>query len=115
MGTPTSPTLKKRERLLHLLAEGHTVKHAAAEIGVHRGTVYDWRNANKDFKAAWDEALESGTQTMEQEARRRAVDGMDKPVFQGGRLVGTVREYSDTLLIFLLKGRRPDMYRERFE
>jgi hypothetical protein len=29
--------------------------------------------------------------------------------------VGFIQEYSDTLLIFLLKGLRPEKYRERFE
>jgi hypothetical protein len=43
---------------------------------------------------------------------RRGVTGYDKPVYQQGRLVGTVREYSDTLLIFALKARAPDRYRE---
>ena len=28
---------------------------------------------------------------------------------------GTVRRYSDVLLIFLLKGLRPEQYRERYE
>ena len=50
---------------------------------------------------------------FQEEAHRRAVQGIEKPVYQGGRLVGTVREYSDTLLIFLLKGLRPERYKER--
>jgi hypothetical protein len=52
---------------------------------------------------------------LEQEARRRAHDGVRKPVYQGGKRVGYIQEYSDTLLIFLLKGLRPEKYRERFE
>ncbi len=47
------------------------------------------------------------------EAVRRAVEGTEKPVYQQGRLVGHVQEYSDTLLIFLLKGRRPEKYGEK--
>ena len=30
-----------------------------------------------------------------------------RPVFQGGELGGMVRDYSDTLMIFTLKDRRP--------
>ena len=45
-------------------------------------------------------------------ARRRAAEGTLKPVYQGGKLVGEIREFSDTLLIFLLKGKRPEVYRE---
>jgi hypothetical protein len=35
-------------------------------------------------------------------------------VFYQGEKVGTVQKYSDTLLIFLMKGVRPEKYRERF-
>jgi hypothetical protein len=36
-------------------------------------------------------------------------------VFYQGIQTATVRKYSDTLLIFLLKGRKPERYRERVE
>jgi hypothetical protein len=36
-------------------------------------------------------------------------------VFYQGQQFATVRKYSDTLLIFLLKGRKPERYRERVE
>lgn len=49
---------------------------------------------------------------MENEARRRAVEGTLRPVFHGGAQVGEVREYSDTLLIFLLKAHDPK-YRDK--
>jgi hypothetical protein len=38
-----------------------------------------------------------------------------KPVFQNGEQVGVIREYSDTLLIFLLKGHRPERFKDRRE
>ena len=37
------------------------------------------------------------------------------PGTQRGRQVGRIREYSDVLLIALLKGKRPDTFRERYE
>ena len=55
-----------------------------------------------------------GTDALEDEALRRAFHGSERPVFQGKELVGYVRDYSDTLLIFMLKARRPEKYRERF-
>src|SRR5574337_1699712 len=66
-----------------------------------------------DFSAAWDAALELGTDSLEDEAVRRAHEGTLKPVYQGGKKVGTIREYSDTLLIFMLKARRPERFKER--
>jgi len=50
---------------------------------------------------------------LEDEAIRRAHDGTMKPVFHGGKKVGEVREYSDKLLIFLLKGCKPEKYAVR--
>ena len=52
---------------------------------------------------------------LEPEAIRRAVDGVEKAVYYRGAQVGVEREYSDTLLIFLLKGWKADRYTERRE
>ncbi len=60
-----------------------------------RGAMYLWRREDPDFAEAWDEALEEGTDLLEDEARRRAMAG------------------SDHLLMFILKSRRPAQYRER--
>lgn len=43
---------------------------------------------------------------------RRAREGVDEPVFYQGDECGSVRKYSDTLAIFLLKGAMPEKYRE---
>ncbi len=47
---------------------------------------------------------------IESEAHRRAVDGVDVPVFHGGVQVGAIRRYSDALLALLLKRWRPHVY-----
>jgi hypothetical protein len=82
-----------------------------AEVG--RTTAYLWRNSDNDFAKAWDAALERGTDALEDEAVRRGHEGTEKPVYQGGKLVGTVREYSDTMLTIMLKARRPDRFKDR--
>ena len=64
------------------------------------------------FAAAWDDVVLRTTELMEVEAVRRGMVGVEKPVFQQGRQVGTIREYSDLLLMFMLKSRRPEVYRE---
>ena len=86
---------------------------AAARAGISRRTVYDWREGDAEFARAWDTAVDAGTDRLEDEALRRAAKGTLRPVYQGGKRVGTVREYSDTLLIFSLKGRRPEKYKDR--
>jgi hypothetical protein len=105
-------TQEKRLLFLESLALGNTVERAAESASVSARIVYEHRNTDAEFAAAWERALEAGTQVMEQEAFRRAVQGTTKPVVSGGQIIAWVREFSDTLLIFLLKARRPHIYRE---
>lgn len=76
-------------------------------------TAYNWRSENSEFAQQWEIAKEAGVDALEDEARRRAFEGTAKPVFHQGVECGTIQEYSDTLTIFLLKGARPEKYRER--
>lgn len=76
-------------------------------------TAYNWREEDPEFAAAWDKAKAIGLDALEDEATRRAFEGTEKPVFHLGSECGTIREYSDTLTIFLLKGGKPEKYRER--
>ncbi|MDG9966943.1 terminase [Achromobacter mucicolens] len=85
---------------------------SAAAVGASRSVVYEWRMADEEFAKAWDQAIRVATLGLEDEARRRAQDGVDEPVFYLGAECGTVRKYSDTLLIFLLKA-HDHKYREK--
>lgn len=87
----------------------------ARETGLDRCLAYDWRKADPAFAAAWAAALAIGLDALEDEALRRAKEGTLKPVFHAGEECGAVREYSDTLAIFLLKGGKPEKYRDRLQ
>jgi hypothetical protein len=90
----------------------HLVSEAAKIAGVGRRTVYDRRAKDSKFARAWAEVEERSTELLEREAYRRAAEGVERPVYSKGELVDHVREYSDQLLMFLLRSRRPDVYRE---
>jgi hypothetical protein len=90
------------------------VSQAAAAAGIGRRTHYGWIN-DPEYATAFDDAMEEASDVLEAEAWRRAKDGVDEPVFYQGIECGAVRKYSDTLLIFLLKGARPEKYRERVD
>lgn len=107
----TQFTLKRREDFLAALAEGNTVTTAARLVGMSRRAVYKTRVADPDFAAEWDSSFDEGADVIEQEAIRRAVQGVDKPVYQGGIEVGVVREYSDSLLALVLKTKKKE-YRD---
>lgn len=92
------------------------VAAAARAANISSATAYHLRNADDDFRQAWDDAMEDSIDTMEEEARRRAVDGVEEPVFgKDGEIVGYKQRYSDTLLTFLLKGRRRNVFGDKQE
>lgn len=91
------------------------VDKACQSANVDRSTFYDWLKADPDYKAAFEAAQERTTRMLEDEAFRRAFDGVDEPVFHQGQECGKIRRYSDTLLIFLLKAQNPAKYREKFD
>jgi hypothetical protein len=64
------------------------------------------------FKELEAEARENAIDLLEQEAVRRARDGIDKPIVYQGKVVSTFKEYSDTLMNTLLRAERPSKYRE---
>lgn len=103
----------RMQLILDILASGMSVKAAAAAAGVDRTTALRWKNEDPEFRKAWEDAVEAGADVLEDEAFRRARDGVQKPVYQGGELVGHVQEYSDTLMQLLLRGRRPGRYKDR--
>ena len=100
-----------RKKFLENLAETGVVTHSARAAGVSKTAVHISRRRDSKFAQAWDRALDSATDRLENEAVRRAVDGVEEPVYQGGKQVGTITRYSDTLLIFLLKANR-DKFRQ---
>lgn len=113
-GEKRSPDFE--EKFLDGLRKGLTPKEAAECIGIDRSTAFLWKRDSDDFRQRWEAAIDEGTDLLEKEARRRAVDGVEEPVFYQGVVCGGVQRYSDTLLTLMLKGRRPGVYNtERHE
>ena len=117
-GTPKKtkgrPPKGWRRRFLEEFARCGVATFAAKHAGVSTTTLYRAKKADSSFAEAYERAIEESVDCLELEARRRAVDGNDKPVFHNGKKVGSIREYSDTLLIFLLKANRPAKYRDNY-
>lgn len=97
------------------MAECGILTDAAEMAGVDRVTVWRRRQTDPEFATAVDEAIDMASDKLEREARRRAIDGVEEPIYQGGQLVGTRLVFSDSLLSLLLKGRRKRVFAERVE
>ena len=85
-----------------------TVAKACEVARVARSEHYRWLR-NRRYAARFREAEEHAIQALETEARRRAMVGIEKPIFYKGHAVTYVRAFSDGLLMFLLKAKRPDI------
>lgn len=84
----------KKKFLEGYVATG-TITGGALFAGIRRGTVYDWLDASEAFKADFEAVKDEVADKLEQEAIRRALST------------------SDTMLIFLLKGQRPEKYGDK--
>lgn len=84
------------ERWLLAFEETGNVGRACKVCGISRQTAYKHRELFPDFAVKWDELREQHTDEIEQVAVERALSAK-----------------SDVMLIFLLKSRRPEVYRER--
>lgn len=111
----TKKTPERMQLFLDRLEAGDTIGVASDAADVSYVSVYEWRKTDSVFAEAWEAAVEKGIDKFEQEVRRRAFEGVEKPVFQGGLEVGRVREFSDTLAVLTMKGRRKKVYADRVE
>ena len=98
-----------------MLSQTAHVTRSSQAAMIDRTYIYHRRAVDPEFNELFEQALTKGRETLLEEAQRRAFDGYEKPVFQGGMRVGIVREYSDSLAQFLLKGYMPKLFKERTE
>jgi hypothetical protein len=105
-------TSRAREAFLTHLAQTSNVTESAELVGMSRRGIYDVRERDEAFRQSWDEAVEIATDLLEKEARRRALDGWEEPVFYRGEEIGKTRLYSDRMLELLLKAHRPDRFKD---
>ena len=113
-------TRDRQKRFLEALAETGVVSLAAAIAGTSRTRVYELRKKNAAFAKRWEDAEERAADALEAEAWRRAVAGVPEPLVSAGKMVRdddgqplAIRRYSDTLMIALLKARRPNQFKDR--
>jgi hypothetical protein len=131
---------RTRAKLLAHFADTGRIDLACSAVGVSRDTHYEWLKKDPDYKAEFDVARDRAVDLLEAEAWRRGKDGVPEPVIHAGRRVVETIEvaelgedgkptgrtvkvdrdlfivrYSDQLLMFLLKGRKREVYGDRVE
>ena len=131
-----------REPFLAALREYPVFGFACEAVGIDRSTMWRHRDKDPEFADACEQAMEAGIDKAEKEAFRRGVHGWHEPVIDKGRLAWayqrkvdedgvesyspvlddngqpvplTVKKHSDSLLQFVLKGRRRSTYGDKTE
>jgi hypothetical protein len=86
-----------KSMFLASLSETGNVSASCRFAGISRQAAYEARKDDAVFAQGWGDAIEEGTDALEEIARKRA------------------KTESDTLLIFLLKAHRPKIYRDNLK
>lgn len=117
-------TIQKQAAFLEAFAVTGNISKAAKAAGVCRTSTNKWRK-QPGFQARMDEAHAAAHVEVMKEVRRRAINGVQKPVMNKGQPVYVMdpktgdfvplveHVYSDTLLIFLAKQGDPEQLCDR--
>lgn len=100
---------------LRTYARHGIVTDGTVAAGITRRIYKRWRRDDEAFAENCKDAEVMACDLMEREARRRAIEGFDRPVIYKGEVTETYTDYSDALLTTLMKGNLPKKYKDRVE
>lgn len=92
----------RRRVFLRALSETGCVADACRWARISTTSAYRKRSGDDAFARSWDRAIAKAMPTIEQAAYERGVLGWEEPIVAGGKVIGTRRRYSDSLLRLLL-------------
>lgn len=92
----------RRRAFLRALSETGEIQQACARVGTTQQTIWNLKKKKPEFAAACEAALARSLPCLEQVAWEHAVEGWDEEIVHGGKVTGTRRRYSETLLRTLL-------------
>ncbi|OYU74066.1 MAG: hypothetical protein CFE32_18990, partial [Alphaproteobacteria bacterium PA3] len=101
----------QRAFIAQLAATG-IVTQAALHVGKSMEALYKLRQrpGAEGFRAAWDAALDRGVSRLEDTALARAINGEERLILHGGKVVAAERRHNDALVMFFLRTRLPHRY-----
>jgi len=93
----------QQDIFLEEFAKHGNVTLACRVANINRSTLYRWKEKSDTFLVQYNQAMEDAKDAIRAEIYRRGKEGWDEEVYQLGHYAGTVRKFSDTLLIFHAK------------
>lgn len=97
---------KREAAFLETLAQTAKVAAGVKASGMSESSIYRRRQISEEFRARWAAALAEGFERLEAMMLDRALNGIERPVWYGGKQVGTMTEYSDRTALALLAQHR---------
>ncbi len=91
------------------------ITRAAAAAKIDRSLHYQWKRSSPSYAEAFKRACDEFGDDLEAEAIRQAKEGILTPVFYQGAPCGAVRVFSPGLLMFLMRGFKPEKYGAKTE
>lgn len=125
----------KKRAFLAAFVETASVTHACKILGINRATHYAWLEEDAEHKENFAKSLNMAADHLEDECLRRGYRGTVRPVMYRGEVCYqdvsekdaetgqmtvkrkplVIRDYSDNLAMFMLKGMRPEKYRDNYK
>jgi hypothetical protein len=101
-------TVERQIAFIEKLAGCGSVSAAAKHVGMSRESArrLRLRYSARDFRDAWDAALDCNYAEVEETAMERSKKGVARPIFYKGQQVGEWRQHDERLTMFLLRFRR---------
>ncbi len=113
--TGDNPPLTKSQAVFLAAYEQLGNISAAAKAAKVSVNVHYKAKGNETYQKLFDHAKRTFVEQLETEATRRAVEGVEEPIYHAGKMVGTRKRYSDVLLIFMMKAHNPEKYGDKRE
>jgi len=113
-GMPHLERLPKRRRdFLKAFAETLNIAESARRVDRDSDVHYYWLQTDPRYAECFEAVKAAAVQSLEDEAVRRAKNGVLVPVVSAGKVVAYARKYSDSLMIKLLQRFKPEAYKDR--
>lgn len=116
---PNFHKIQHQSKFLAAFSACGSISRASRHAQLDRTTHYSWMETDPSYPARFKVAEARAARALEDEAVRRAHEGVRRPVLHKGKQVYIGGEplheveYSDRLLMFLLEANNPDKFRRR--
>ena len=104
---------KKRKVIELVEKNGGNYAAAAASVGVSPATINYHTKNDPVFKERLEMAKLKACEAVEESITHRGIEGVDKDIYFKGEVVGTEKQYSDTLLMERARALMPEKYGKR--